>query len=88
MILLCIYCILLCGTTCLFILDICNGYFKNVNFSLIILLYIVCCLLWPIGFIVGLYDYYKMKNQSPIKRDEKENRRKLICELLDEIKLK
>ena len=47
--------------------------FKNVNFSLIILLYILCCLLWPIGFIVGLYDYYKMKNQPSIKRDEKEN---------------
>lgn len=87
MILLCIYCILLCGTTCLFILDICNGYFKNVKFSLIILLYILCCLLWPISVIVVLYDYCKMKDQS-IKRDEKEDRRKMICELLDEIKIK
>jgi hypothetical protein len=88
MILLIIYCIIFCVTTYLFILDICDGYFKDVNFLLIIWLYILCCLLWPIGLIVSLYDDYKMKKQPLIKRDEKENKRKMVCDVLEELKIR
>ena len=45
------------------------------------------CLLWPIGQYVG-YDTYTMKNQSLIKRDEKENKRKMVCEVLEELKIR
>ena len=88
MILLIIYCIPVFATTWLFIEGIWNGYFKGINFLLIILLYILCCLLWPIGLISCLYDEYLLKNQPLIKRDEKENKRKMVCEVLDEIKLR
>jgi hypothetical protein len=83
-----IYGIPVFATTWLFIVDICNGYFKDINFLLIIWLYILCCLLWPIGLILGLHDKYLLKNQSVIKRDEKENKRKMVCEVLDEIKIR
>ena len=83
-----IYCIIFCATTYLFILNICAGYFKDVNFLLIIWLYILHCLLWPIGLIVTLYDDYKMKNQPLIKRDEKEDKRKMVCEVLEELKIR
>jgi hypothetical protein len=88
MILLCIYCVPIFATTWLFILDICDGYSKDVNFLLIIWLYILYCLLWPIGAIIILCDEYKMKNQPLIKRDEKENKRKIVCEVLRELKLR
>jgi hypothetical protein len=88
MILLTIYCIPVCATTWLFIEDIWNGYFKDINFLLIIWLYILCCLLWPIGLIIGLYNEYLLKNQPLIKRNEKENKRKMVCEVLDEIKIR
>lgn len=82
------YCIPVFATTWLFIADIWNGYFKDINFLLIILLYILCCLLWPIGLIIGLHDEYLLKNQSVIKRDEKENKRKMVCEVLEELKIR
>lgn len=85
MILAIIYFIPLCVTTLLFIDDICAGYFKGINFLLIIWLYILCCLLWPIGI---LYDDYEMKNQPLIKRDKKENKRKMVCEVLEELKIR
>jgi hypothetical protein len=44
--------------------------------------------LWPIGAIIILCDEYKMKNQPLIKRDEKENKRKIVCEVLRELKLR
>ena len=83
-----IYCIIACVTTYLFMLDICDGYFKNVNFSVIILLYILCCPLWPIGLLIGVYDEYFLKNKSLIKSDEKENKRKIVCEVLEELKIR
>ena len=82
-----IYCIPVFVTTLLFINDICTGRFKGINFLLIIWLYILMCLLWPIGQYVG-YDTYTMKNQSLIKRDEKENKRKMVCEVLEELKIR
>ena len=88
MILLIIYCIPLFATTYLFILNIYAGYFKDINFLLIIWLYILHCLLWPIGLIVTLYDDYKMKNQPLIKRDGKEDKRKMVCEVLEELKIR
>lgn len=88
MILAILYCIPVCAATWLFIDDICNGYFKGINFLLIILSYILCCLLWPIGIIVILCDEYEMKKQPLIKRDEKENKRKMVCDVLDEIKIR
>jgi hypothetical protein len=88
MILAIIYCIPVCATTLLFIDDICAGYFKGINFLLIIWLYILYCLLWPIGAIVTLYDDNKMKKQPLIKRDEKEDKRKMVCEVLEELKIR
>ena len=88
MILAIIYCIPLCVATLLFIDDIYRGYFKGINFLLIIWSYILCCLLWPIGLIVLLYNDYKMKKQPLIKRDEKENKRKMVCEVLEELKIR
>jgi hypothetical protein len=88
MILLIIYFIPVFATTWLFIEDIWNGYFKGINFLLIILLYILFCWLWPIGLIIGLHDEYLLKNQSLIKRDEKEDKRKMVCEVLEELKIR
>lgn len=88
MILAILYCIPVCAATWLFIDDICNGYFKGIKLPLIFSFYILFCLLWPIGIIAILYDDYKMKNQPLIKRDEKENKRKMVCEVLDEIKIR
>lgn len=88
MIFLIIYCIPVCVTTLLFIADICAGCFKGINFLLIILLYILFCWLWPIGIIAVLCDDYEMKNKPLIKRDEKENKRKMVCEVLEELKIR
>jgi hypothetical protein len=84
-----IYCIPFGVATLLFIDVICAGYFKGINFLLIIWLYILLCLLWPIGVIVALlYGDYEMKNQPLIKKDEKENKRKMVCEVLEELKIR
>lgn len=88
MILAIIYCIPVFATTWLFIENIWNGYFKDVNFLLIIWLYILHCLLWPIGLIAALYDDYDIKYQPLIKRDEKENKRKMVCEVLEELEIR
>jgi hypothetical protein len=90
MILLIIYCIPVCVTTLLFIDDICAGYFKGINFLWIILLYILWSLLWPISLIIGICECLleNKTNRSLIKRDEKEDKRKMVCEVLEELKLR
>jgi hypothetical protein len=88
MILAIIYFIPVCAITVLFIANICAGYFKGINFLLIILLYILFCWLWPISIIAVLCDDYEMKNKPLIKRDEKEDKRKMVCEVLEELKLR
>ena len=88
MILLNIYCIPVFVTTLLFINDICTRRFKGIDFLLIIWLYILMCLLWPIGLLIVGCDTYTMKNQPLIKRDEKENKRKMVCEVLEELKIR
>jgi hypothetical protein len=88
MILAIIYFIPVCATTMLFIANICAGYFKGINFLLIILLYILFCWLWPISIIAILCDDYEMKNKPLIKRDEKEDKRKMVCEVLEELKIR
>ena len=60
MILLIIYCILICVAALLFIANI----------------------------IAALYDDYKMKNQPLIKRDKKENKRKMVYKVLEELKIR
>jgi hypothetical protein len=88
MFLLIIYCITVFALTYSFLEDVFKGYFKGIDKLVVISFYILGCLLWPIGVIVILCDDYKMKKQPLIKRNEKENKRKMVCEVLDEIKLK
>jgi hypothetical protein len=68
--------------------DVFKGYFKGIDKSVIISLYILICLLWPIGIIAILCDEHEMKNKPLTKRDENENKRKNVCEVLAELKLR
>ena len=87
MILLCIYCIPVFTLTYLFLEDLIKWWFKGFGKLEVISVYILGCLLWPIGLIVGLNDCLQ-ENMSLKRKTEKENKRKNVCEVLDEIKLK
>ena len=87
MILLCIYCIPVFALTYLFLQDLIKGWFKGFGKLEVISVYILGCLLWPIGLIIGLNDSLQ-ENMSLKRKTEKENKRKNVCEVLDEIKLK
>ena len=87
MILLCIYCIPIFALTYLFLEDFVKGWFKEYSKLEVILVYIFGCLFWPIGLILGLIQCL-LENISLKRETEKENKRKNVCEVLDEIKLK
>ena len=87
MILLCIYCIPVFALTYLFLQDLIKGWFKGFGKLEIISTYIVGCLLWPIGLIIGLNECL-LDNKALKKKTEKENKRKIVCDVLNEIMLK
>jgi hypothetical protein len=87
MILLCIYCIPVFALTYLFLEDLVKGWFKGFGKIEVISVYILGCLLWPIGLIVGLTDCLQ-ENMSLKRKTKKENKRKMVYEVLNEIKLK
>ena len=87
MILLIIYCIPVFALTYLFLEDLVKGWFKGFSKLEIISTYIFGCLLWPTGLILGLIGY--LLDKKALKRKtEKENKRKIVCEILNEIKPK
>lgn len=84
MILLIIYCVFVLVLTYLFFKDVFKGYFKGYGKLVVISVYIFGCLLWPIGFIIGLNECL-LENTSLKRKTEKENKRKMVCEVLDDI---
>ena len=87
MILLIVYCVPVFALTYLFLEDLVKGWFKDSGKLEVISVYILGCLLWPIGLIIGMNDCLQ-ENMSLKRKTEKENKRKNVCEVLGEIKLK
>lgn len=87
MILLIIYCIPVFALTYKFLEDLVEGWFKGYGKLEVISVYIFGCLLWPIGLIFGLIQCL-LENVSLKRKTEKENKRKNVCEVLDDIKIK
>jgi hypothetical protein len=87
MIVLCIYCIPFFALTYQFLKDFVKGWFKEYSKLEVILVYIFSCLFWPIGLILGLIECLLENNELKLKT-EKENKREMVCEVLNGIKLK
>lgn len=89
MIVLCIYCIPFFALSYLFLEDLIKGWFKENEYSKleVILVYIFGCLFWPIGLILGLIECLLENNELKLKT-EKENKREMVREVLNGIKLK
>lgn len=87
MILLIIYCVPVFALTYLFLEDFVKGWFKGFGKLEVVSVYTFGCVFWPIGLIVGLNDCLQ-ENMSLKRKTEKENKRKNVCEVLGEIKLK
>lgn len=86
-ILIIIYCIPVFALTYKFLEDLVEGWFKDYGKLEIIAVYIFGCLLWPTGFIFGLNELIS-ENISLKRKTEKENKRKMVCEVLDELKIR
>ena len=67
--------------------DLVKGWFKDFGKLEVISVYIFGCLLWPIGLIIGLNECL-LDNKALKKKTEKENKRKIVCDVLNEIMLK
>ena len=87
MILLIVYCVPVFSLTYLFLEDLVKGWFKDFGKLEVISVYIFGCLLWPIGLIIGLNECL-LDNKALKKKTEKENKRKIVCDVLNEIMLK